>query len=120
MSDFSSINIPPDFALLPAKARNAGYFQSKDLPDDPAYGACIGGEVEADGQFVRTDSNVRRINPNLNGWIGLTGVFAKVDLIARLEAGKIVEMREAKGEKIHDHSPLRGAYWSPNTWQTVI
>lgn len=120
MSDFSSIDISPNFVLLPATARHAGYFQSKDLPDDPAYGACIDGEVEADGQFVRTDSGARSINPNLNGWIGLTGVSAKVELIARLEAGKVVEVREAEGEEIHDHSPLRGAYWSPNTWQPII
>ena len=73
MSDFSSIDISPDFALLPADAKHAGYFQCKDLPDDPAYGACIGGEVEADGRFVRTDSGVRQLNPNLNGWIGLRG-----------------------------------------------
>lgn len=120
MSDFSSIDISPEFELLPAKGRHASYFQCKDLPDDPAYGACIGGEVEADGRFVRTDSGVRRFNPDLNGWIGLTAVFADVELIARLEAGKVVEMRETKGEQIHDGSPLRGAYWSPNNWQQIV
>ena len=120
MSDFSSIDISPDFALLPTKARHANYFQSKDLPDDPAYGACIGGEVEADGRFVRTDCGIRRFNPDLNGWIGLRAALTGVELIARLEAGKVVEMREADGEEIHDHSPLRGAYWSPNTWQPII
>lgn len=120
MSDFSSIDISPDFALLPAHAKHAGYFQSKDLLDDPAYGACIDGEVEADGRFVRTDSGVRQFNSNLNGWIGLRGAYANVELIARLDAGKVVEMREAEGEAIYDCSPFRGAYWSPNTWQPLI
>ena len=120
MSDFSSIGISPDFKLLPTTAKHAGYFQCKDLPDDPAYGACIGGEIEVNGQFVRTDSGVRRVNPNLSGWIGLRAAFANVELVARLEAGKVVEMRESEGDEIHDHSPLRGAYWSPNTWQPII
>lgn len=119
MGDFSSIGISRDFALLPAKAKHASYFQCKDLPDDPARSACIDGEIEADGQFVRTDVGHRQVNPDLNGWIGLRAAHTGIELIARLEAGKVVEMREAAGEEIDDHSPLRGAYWSPNSWQSI-
>jgi hypothetical protein len=117
MSDFSSIGISPHFSLLPEKAKHVGCFQSKDLPDDPTYGACIDGEIDTDGRFIRTDSSMRTINPNLDGWIRLVAARGNLKLIARLKDGVVVEMREAQGEEIHDHSQLRGAYFSPNTWQ---
>jgi hypothetical protein len=118
MSDFSSISVARDFALLPKTALDESYFQSKDLPDDPVTG-CIDGEIQDTGLFVRTDGGHRLWSPSLDGWIHLIGHRTGIELIARFECGRVVEVRAGHRIVIDDMSPLPGAYHSPNLWRPL-
>lgn len=117
MSDFSSIDFSGEFPLLPFGARKESYFQSKDLPDDDQYTACVYGTVEADGLFVRIDARGRFWNPDLNGWVRLEGTFTGFRFQCLFENGCVVEVRE--GENMLDLSldPEMRGDWSPSNWQ---
>lgn len=116
MSDFSSIEISPDCELFPARVRAGGWFQSKDLPEDGEYVACVDGEIDGTGLFVRVDNRGRFWNPKLNGWIHLLGSLSRQEVVCRFADGRVVEVRDGNGVTIEDGSELPGAYWSPSCW----
>ncbi|MYM92398.1 hypothetical protein [Duganella vulcania] len=117
MSDYSSVSIAIEFPLPPGRGHDAQYFQTTDLPDDPNYGSCIGGTIEKDGLFVRTDSGMRRWNPELSGWAYFIGVGVQADFAARFARGRVVEVRGSDDILESDiGNSLSPAYASPNSW----
>lgn len=116
MSDFSSVTVSHQFPLLLWRGQDARYYQTTDFPEDPGHG-CIGGTIEQDGLFVRTDSGLPRWNPELNGWAYFIGVGTRADFAARFVDGRVAEMRSS--EDVFDTdigSSLPPAYASPNKW----
>lgn len=120
MSDFSSVNVSNEFPLPAGCGHDASYFQTTDFPDDPSYGACISGTIESDGFFVRTDSGVRRWNPELNGWVYFISVDVKADFVARFENGRVTEVMDCSDVLESDiGASLSSADRSPNTWVLI-
>jgi hypothetical protein len=112
MGDFSSISFSHDFALLPECAKSVSYFQSKDFPPNPEQSCCVDGEVRSDGLFVHNNT---LWNPNLNGWVRLQSAYTNLNLFARFESGRIVEVNINDGE-IDEMKLSPYAEASPETW----
>lgn len=110
MSDFSTIFIAADCLVLPEQARGL-HFQSKDMPDHETESACIGGDIEADGLFVRHDG---LCNPWLSGWARLGAYLGAEEVVVRFERGYLVEAIAGRslpaGEASAAHAPNR---WGP-------
>jgi hypothetical protein len=117
MSDFSSITVSNEFPLPDLRGHNAGYFQTRDLPEDPGQVAYIGGVIESDGLFVRTDTGIRQWNAELSGWAYFTSVGVKADFAARFDKGRVAEVKDSREVFESDIGyVLPSADGSPNNW----
>lgn len=111
MSDFSTISFSSSFPLLDGTLR-AQWYQTKDLPEHETESACIDGEVQADGRFVRSDG---KWNVGLNGWVRLIGQFTDDRLAGRFQNGYLVEVLDNLKLSQQTH----WAWNSPSRWQAV-
>lgn len=112
MSDFSTIKVDADFSLLPPDARGRSY-QSKDLPDHETDTACIDGDIQSNGLFVRHDG---LWNPSLTGWIRLIAEFGPYEFSLRFQGGRAVEV--IPGRRLPTGAVR--ACESSNDWRVVL
>jgi len=95
VSDFSTVKLANDLAVMPPGARVPfdRTYQTKDLPDDEELSCCVNGLVESDGCFVRDDTRGRFWNPNFAWWVRLVPRFGGDELYAHFVSGRVVKIQ---------------------------
>ncbi len=116
MSDFSSVTIKKNFALLP-DANIDRVFTTNDLPDNPEDPSCsIDGMICEDGLFARRWNNQSTWNPQLNGWVELKEQLGDARYFFRFKNGIAIEVLNGLDDEGWPYEKETDAFLSPSNW----